>query len=153
MATQLPPGHCLNCFESIHQHERRFSVNFMGHALCATCQSNLKTSLKESSRETAKLYFSLKQRGIPAVLEKATHLKGVDIAVNGTQLNIEVDTPLHTCHPEKALAELKQVYYSADRGFFTLHIPNALVAYNLEQTADTIASLVKAKLPAAGSSH
>jgi hypothetical protein len=125
----------------------------MGHALCASCQRNLKTSLKDSSRETAKLYFSLKQRGVPAVLEKATPMKGVDITVNGTQLNIEVDTPLQTCNPEKALAELKQVYYSANKGFFTLHVPNALIAYNLEQTADTIASLVKTKVTGAISSH
>ncbi|HTD92791.1 MAG TPA: DUF559 domain-containing protein [Chitinophagaceae bacterium] len=137
-----PPDQCVNCNYPIHSTVLRHSINHLGYALCITCQEKLRTKLRSTSRETLKLYFSLKKRGIPAELEKSDGYKRIDIAIVPSKVNIEVDGPQHTYNPRQALADLKRTYHSYAQGYFTLRIPNALVAYNLEETVDYITEIL-----------
>jgi hypothetical protein len=136
-----PPCQCLNCHDPIHTNVFRQSVNYIGYALCITCQDSLKTKLRDTSRETIKLYFSLKKRGVPAAFEG---LQTIDIAIVDTKVNIEVGEPQHSYHPDKALAALQQAFFSCRDGQLSLLIPSALVAYHLEETADYITEFLNA---------
>lgn len=137
-----PPDQCVNCNCPIHSAVLRYSINHLGYALCTSCQENLRPRLRNTSRETIKLYFSLKQRGIHAELEKFDGFKTIDISIVEAKMNIEVDGPQHNYNPRQALADLKRTFYSFKKGYYTLRIPNALVAYNLEETVDYITDLI-----------
>lgn len=132
----------MNCNTPLHATVLRQSVSFMGYALCDGCQQTLKSKLKSTSRETIKLYFSLKQRGVAAELAKPAGYDTMDIAILKTKMSIEVDEPQQNGNPKQALAALKQSLYSWKKGYLTLHIPNMLVAYNLEETTEYILEML-----------
>ena len=132
------PHQCLNCNDALTTPEMFHSVNRLGHPLCSTCQEDLKAKLEHTSRETVKLYFLLKQRGIAAALEKDDSLNTIDIAIASAKVNIEVDKPQRNYHHGQALAELKRTYYSFEKGYYTLRIPGALVAYDQEDAVSFI---------------
>lgn len=137
------PHLCLNCNEALSEQEIFHSVNRLGHPLCSTCQHELKAKLEQTSRETVKLYFLLKQRGIEAELEKDDSLNTIDISIANAKVNIEVDQPQTNYHRAKALAELKRRYYSFEKGYYTLRIPNALVAYDQDDAVSFIEEFLK----------
>ncbi|PZR28650.1 MAG: hypothetical protein DI535_05800 [Citrobacter freundii] len=114
------------------------SVNRLGHPLCPSCQKELKAKLEQTSRETIKLYFLLKQRGINVELEKDESQNTIDIAIVNAKVNIEVDRPQTSYHRSKALDDLKRRYYSFEKGYYTLRIPNALVAYDQDDAVTFI---------------
>ena len=143
MSHQHHPCQCVNCLNTIPPAVLRHSINITGYALCATCQDNLRFKLKHTSRQTAKLYFLLKERGIPAELEKFDGFKSIDIAITGAKVNIEVDGPQHSYNHQQALADLKRTYYSFKKGYYTLRIPNALVAYDHNEAVDFIEEFIK----------
>lgn len=89
------------------------------------------------------LYLSLKFRGVPAELEKCDGHKTIDIAVVDAKVNIEVDGPQHNYKCEQALSELSRTFYSFQKGYLTLRIPNTLIRKNLEETADCITEFLK----------
>jgi hypothetical protein len=128
---------CLNCNDALTTPELYYSVNRLGHPLCSSCQETLKAKLEHTSRETVKLYFLLKQRGIAAELEKDDS-NTIDIAIVNAKVNIEVDKPQTNYNRRQALAELKQTYYSFEKGYYTLRIPNALVAYDQDDAVSFI---------------
>ena len=132
------PHQCLNCNDALTDPETYHSVNRFGHPLCSSCQQELKVKLEQTSRATIKLYFLLKQRGINVELEKDEMLNSFDIAIVNAKVNIEVDTPQTSYHRTKALADLKRRYYSFEKGYYTLRIPNALVAYDQEDAVSFI---------------
>ena len=107
-----------------------------------TCQAKLKGKISETTKETIDLYFSLKERGVPAELEKNDGFKTIDIAVVDAKVNIEVDGTHHNSSPTQALSDLKRTYYAFKRGYLTLRIPNSLVRNNLGETADYITSFL-----------
>lgn len=117
---------------------QRWSITHFRVSLCISCQENIGEKVLTTTRETSKLYFSLKRRGVPAELEKFDGYKSIDIAITDAMVNIEVDGPQHNYNPIQALADLKRSFYSFRRGYLTIRIPNALVAYNLEETVDYI---------------
>jgi hypothetical protein len=132
------PHLCLNCNEALTDPELYHSVNRLGHPLCSSCQEELKAKLEQTSRETVKLYFLLKQRGIAVELEKDDVLNTIDISITNAKVNIGVDKPLTHYNRSKALDELKRHYYSFERGHYTVRIPNALVAYDQEDAVSFI---------------
>lgn len=132
------PHVCLNCNEALTEPEIYHSVNRLGHPLCSSCQQELKTKLEQTSRETIKLYFLLKQKGIAAELEKDNNLNTVDISIVNAKVNIGVDKPLTSYNRTKVLSDLKRRYYSFEKGYYTLRIPNALVAYDQEDAVSFI---------------
>ena len=138
-----PPGHCRNCSAAINQHVIADSTETFGHPLCIPCQQDLGNKFNYSTKDTISLYFSLRERGVPAELEKFDGFKTIDIAVVGARVNIEVDGAQHLNNAEQAFADLQRTFYSFKKGFLTLHIPDVLVKQNLNQTADYVTEFLK----------
>ena len=131
---------CLHCHSYIDEQAYTYSTSNYGYELCYTCQSLI--NLNNSTEEATRLYLSLKRRGVPAELEKYDGYKTIDIAVVDARVNIEVDGHQHVSNPKQALADLKRTYFSLQKGFLTLRIPNALIRENLEETADYITTFL-----------
>jgi hypothetical protein len=129
---------CCNCNNHIDLKVFDYSSAYFGVALCISCQKWFKDKVDASTPETIQLYFSLKQRGVPAQLEKNDGFKTIDIAVVDAKVNIEVDGAHHNFSSKQALSDLKRTYHAFRRGYLTLRIPNSLVRDNLEITADYI---------------
>ena len=68
--------------------------------------------------------------------------KTIDIAVVDAKVNIEVDCHQHVSNPKQVLSDLKRTYFSLQKGFLTLRIPNALIREYLEETADYITAFL-----------
>lgn len=133
-----PPGHCRNCSAAINQHVIAYSTETFGYPLCISCQQDVGNKFNYSTKETINLYFSLRERGVPAELEKFDGYKTVDIAVAEARVNIEVDGEQHFNNADQAFDDLKRTFFSFKKGFLTLRIPNVLVKQNLKQTADYV---------------
>ena len=131
-----PQGHCRNCSAAINQHVIAYSTETFGHPLCISCQQDIGHKFNYSTKETINLYFSLRDRGVPAQLEKFDGYKNIDIAVADAKVNIEVDGAHQLDNTDDAIADLQRTFYSFKKGFLTLRIPNVLVKQNLNQTAD-----------------
>ncbi len=131
---------CLHCHSYIDETVYTYSTNNYGYELCYTCQSSI--NLNNSTAEARELYLSLKRRGVPAELEKFDGHKTIDIAVVDAKVNIEVDCHQHVSNPKQVLSELKRTYFSLQKGFLTLRIPNALIREYLEETADYITTFL-----------
>jgi len=104
--------------------------------------TDAKINLSNGTAEATRLYLSLKRRGVPAELEKFDGYKTIDIAVADAKVNIEVDGHQHISNPKQALSDLKRTYFSLQKGFLTLRIPNALIREYLEETADYITTFL-----------
>ena len=137
-----PPGHCRNCSAAINQHVISFSTSTFGHPLCIPCQQDVGNKFNYSTKETINLYFSLRDRGVPAKLEKFDGYKAVDIAVIEARVNIEVDGVRQVNNADEAFADLQRTFYSFKKGFLTLRIPSVLVKQNLNQTADYVTAFL-----------
>jgi hypothetical protein len=132
-----PQGHCRNCNAAINQHVISYSTNTFGYPLCISCQQDIGNKFNYSTKETINLYFSLRDRGVPAELEKFDGYKTIDIAIVEARVNIEVDGAHQENDADHAFADLQRTFYSK-KGFLTLRIPNVLVKQNLKQTADYV---------------
>ncbi|MDD3078082.1 MAG: hypothetical protein PHH37_03135 [Paludibacter sp.] len=82
---------CLECNQSITQGVFNFSVQQFGVPLCIYHQDWINQMSEQSTIEAISLYFELKQRGVPAELEKFDGFKHIDIAIPEAKINIEVD--------------------------------------------------------------
>ena len=138
-----PPGHCRNCSAAINQHVISYSTNEFGHPLCIPCQQDVGNKFNYSTKETINLYFSLRERGVPAKLEKFDGYKNIDIAVVEARVNIEVNGAHHLNNADQAFADLKRTFFSFKKGFLAVRIPNVLVKHNLNQTADYVTKFLK----------
>src|SRR5688572_8824642 len=129
--------YCIECDSMIDGNVFSYSVEHFGLALCIDDQRWLKQMAKQTTFETICLYFALRERGVPAELEKFDGFKTIDIAITDAKINIEVDGCHHNFNPQQALADLQRTLYSFKKGYLTLRIPNSLVdEIHLEQTAD-----------------
>jgi len=133
-------SYCMECGCNISQNVFDYSVNNMGHPLCMNHQQWLNNIYSNSSTtpQAIELYFALRRRGVPAELEKWDGFKTIDIAVTQAMVNIEVDGQHHNYSHQQALSDLKRTFYSFQKGFLTLRIPNSLVEWSIEETADYI---------------
>lgn len=131
---------CIECGCNICQSVFDYSISNMGHPLCMNHQKWLNTVYYNSSTtpQAIELYFALRRRGVPAELEKWDGYKTIDIAVTEAKVNIEVDGKHHNYNHQQALSDLKRTFYSFQKGYLTLRIPNSLVEWSIEETADYI---------------
>lgn len=133
-------SNCIECGCYIPQNVFDYSLNNYGHPLCRSHQQWLSNIFYNSSTtpQAIELYFALRKRGVPAELEKWDGFKTIDIAVTQAMVNIEVDGQHHNYSHQQALSDLKRTFYSFQKGFLTLRIPNSLVEWSIEETADYI---------------
>lgn len=131
---------CIECGCNICQSVFDYSISNMGHPLCMNHQKWLNTVYYNSSTtpQAIELYFALRRRGVPAELEKWDGYKTIDIAVTEAKVNIEVDGKHLNYNHQQALSDLKRTFYSFQKGYLTLRIPNSLVEWSIEETADYI---------------
>lgn len=131
---------CIECEIDIENKVFFYSIDTFSYPLCRRCQDWFRDILDytTASSYAIDLYFALKDRGVPAKLEKCDGFKTVDIAVPQAKVNIEVDGMQHAYSGRQALADLKRTLHSYKKGYSTLRIPNALARYDLEQAADLI---------------
>ena len=135
---------CIECDASIDQRVFNYSLENYSHPLCRNCQEWLEDIIEYSTATdyAIDLYFALKDRGVPAKLEKSDGYKSIDIAVPHAKVNIEVDGMHHSYNGKQALTDLKRTLHSFKKGYSTLRIPNALAEYDMEQTADIITEIL-----------
>lgn len=133
-------NNCIECGCYIPKNVFDYSLNNYGHPLCRSHQQWLSNIFYNSSTtpQAIELYFALRKRGVPAELEKWDGFKTIDIAVTQAMVNIEVDGQHHNYSHQQALSDLKRTFYSFQKGFLTLRIPNSLVEWSIEETADYI---------------
>lgn len=134
---------CVECNYRITRGVFSFSLENYGVPLCREHQDWVENMYKESTPEAIKLYLALKERGVPAELEKFDGYKHIDIAVTEAKVNIEVDGGHHNFSKRQAFSDLKRTYYSFKKGYFTLRIPNALLTDDIEDAVDFIVDLLK----------
>jgi hypothetical protein len=83
-------------------------------------------------------YKQLRKRGVAAELGKWDGSKTIDISVPDAKVNIEVDGGQTNFNADQAMRDLLRTLLAFKKGYLTLRIPNTLVKYNLERTADLI---------------
>jgi hypothetical protein len=142
------PEFCLECSKKISANEFRYSIEKYNIPLCLEHQGWIDYMVNRTTFETIRLYFSLKERGVPAEMEKFDGFKHIDIAIPEARINIEVDGGHHNYSDRQALADLKRTYFSFLKGYFTIRIPNSLVydEYILNETADFIVGILNESL-------
>ena len=133
---------CLECQSKIGSDVFEYSVKYFGVPLCRGHQKWVKEMPDETTDEALALYFALKERDVPAEIEKFDGFKKIDIAVTEAKVNIEIDGSQHNWSHKQALSDLKRTYYSFKKGYLTLRIPNSLVNNHLEETADLITEIL-----------
>lgn len=136
-------NHCLECNVAIDNNVISYSTSKFDIPLCIKHQKWITEISSKTTQETLNLYISLKARGLPAQLEKFDGYKTIDIAIPHAKVNIEIDGAQHNFNPNQALTDLKRTYYSFLKGYITLRIPNALIKWNIEETADYITEILK----------
>jgi very-short-patch-repair endonuclease len=136
--------YCLICKKDIDNKVKNYSLNEFGYYLCREHQDHIREKMNQSATPYAMvLYLELIKRGIRAEAEKWDGHKTIDIAVVEAKINIEVDGSHHNRNPKQALSDLKRTYYSFLKGYFTIRIPNSIIASDLGQTADLVAEMVE----------
>ena len=136
-------SNCCHCHEAISPKVYSFSVENYELALCIPCQEDFKTRCQKATPLAIALFKKLKIRGVPAELEKWDGTKTIDIAVTDAKVNIEVDGGQHNFNADQAMRDLLRTLLAFKKGYLTLRIPNSLVKYNLEQTADLITEFLR----------
>src|SRR5690349_9879620 len=99
--------YCIECNLVIDWNVLKYSTDHYGLPLCIDCQQWVKQMSDHTTFETMSLYFALRERGVPAEMEKWDGFKSIDIAIVDAKVNIEVDGGQHNFNPKQALADLK----------------------------------------------
>ncbi|WP_245576583.1 hypothetical protein [Flexithrix dorotheae] len=139
---------CLECQKSISNTLSKFSLEKYDIPLCMEHQYWIDDMENKTTFEIIRLYFALKERGIPAQMEQLSGNKNMDIVIPDARVNIEVKDKNHNYRKNQALSNLNRTYFSFIKGFFTIRIPNSLVynKYTLEDTADFIVGVLNESL-------
>ena len=103
-------------------------------------------SSREPTTEAKKLSSELIKLGYKAELEKWDGYKHIDIAIVPAKTNIEIDGSYHNYRANTALRDLERTFYSLEKGYITLRIPNSLVRYKLAETVNYIDKILKIKM-------
>ena len=100
---------------------------------------------KKYSKYSEALFKSLFSRGLPVELEKFDGHKTIDIACVPAKLNIEIDGIQHAFY-KQAVSDLKRTYYSLEKDYYTLRIPNNLIKNNSEEVVDWVEKIIKIRI-------
>jgi very-short-patch-repair endonuclease len=98
---------------------------------------------KGISDQARLLHSALLQRGIEAEIEKFDGYKHIDIAIVSAKLNIEVDGIHHFTDADAIIADLRREYFSEEKGYDTIHIPNQAIDTHLDEVADAIVGVTE----------
>ena len=71
-------------------------------------------------------------------MKNGTRDKTFDISIEDAKVNIEVDAGQQSFSADQAMRNLLGTLVAFKKGYLTLRIPNSLVKYNLQHTADLI---------------
>lgn len=96
--------------------------------------------------EAKKLNAELIKLGYIAELEKWDGYKHIDIAVVQAKINIEIDGSHHNYSATTALRDLERTFYSLEKGFVTVRVPNSLVRYKLAETVSYLDKILKNRI-------
>jgi len=102
-------------------------------------------SSRQPTSEAKKLSNELVKLGYKAELEKWDGYKHIDIAIVPAKTNIEIDGSYHNYRANTALRDLERTFYSLEKGYITLRIPNSLVRYRLSETVKYIDKILKVR--------
>ncbi|HEY4156208.1 MAG TPA: hypothetical protein VGM24_12295 [Puia sp.] len=114
---------CLECGKRLTEGVEEFSHNVYGYPLCLRHQAYITDS--GASPQAVDVYFALKAKKIPVILEYWDGYKQVDIALPG-RLHIEVNTP-SSYETVQAFVDLKRSVYSLKENISTIIIPDYLL--------------------------
>lgn len=124
---------CSNCNKPLPKKEFNYSIKKYGKILCRECQENYESlkkkhekALEKSTDEAIKIGDMLRRMGYSVTNEKWDKHKHIDLAIPELKVNLEIDGPKHNRDKEQALADLKRLFYSFEKGYITLHLPNSL---------------------------
>jgi len=132
---------CLECNCSIPSNVYYYSTKNFGISLCREHQDWIDNH--KATDYAIALYFALKERGVPAELEKYDGHKTIDIAIVEAKVNIEVDGSHHNRDSKQARTDLRRTLFSFKKGYFTLRIPNSLIREDLiDDIADDIVEML-----------
>lgn len=133
-------GYCIECGCYLQRDVFNYSTQNFSHPICRFHQDWIRDIYNNTSTtpQAIDLYLALRSRGVPAELEKWDGYKTIDIAVTDAKVNIEVDGLHHNYSHNQALSDLKRTYYSFKKGYLTLRIPNTLIEWSVDETADYI---------------
>lgn len=123
---------CNECGRVITEDIYKYSRTHYSRPLCFEHQPKQNQVTKKSqynkpepTLQALKLGNLLKSMGHRVEFEKYDGYKHIDIAIVNKKVNIEVDGGQHH-GTEQALRDLKRTFYSWDKNFVTLRIPNSL---------------------------
>lgn len=102
-------------------------------------------SSHQPTPEAKKLSNELVKLGYKAELEKWDGYKHIDIAIVPAKTNIEIDGSYHNYRANTALRDLERTFYSLEKGYITIRIPNSLVRYKLSETVNYIDKILKVR--------
>jgi very-short-patch-repair endonuclease len=141
--------YCNKCNKKISEEMYKFSKDNFSRALCMEHQPKSTTKVSyqrkpEPTQQALKLGNLLKNMGHKVEFEKYDGYKHIDIAIVKSKVNIEVDGGQHHGKTQ-ALRDLKRTFYSWDKNFVTLRIPNSLTEDDtiLRETAEYIDKFLK----------
>lgn len=132
---------CIECNTYVSRSVYNYSTENFGFPLCVQCQNWLRD--QNSTPEAITLYLLLKQNGVPAELEKHDGYKTIDIVIEEAKVHIEVDGAHHNYNNRQALADLKRTFHAFKKGYITLRIPNSVMHWNAEETAEYITEFLE----------
>ena len=130
-------------FCSISACRKKLTENELNYSK-TLCYSHQKQNKKpEPTPAARRLGQLLENMGHKVEFEKYDGYKHIDIAIVKEKVNIEVDGDHHQ-GTEQALRDLKRTFYSWDKSYVTLRIPNSLTKEAvIEETAKYIDKFLK----------
>jgi len=108
-----------------------------------------KKELKARSKSTPfarKLSDALRNRGIPTILELWDRHKHIDVAIPDAKLNIEIDGEPHWLSAKQIEADLLRNYWSTDKGYATIHVPNYIIDKHLYKHVKAILTVIRKRI-------
>jgi hypothetical protein len=133
---------CCHCNVSIPPKLYSFSIENFELPFCVNCGEDFKIKSQKTAPLALSLFIELMKRGVPAQLEKWDSNTTVDISIPGAKVNLEVDGGQNNFNADQAMRNLLGTLLAFKNGFLTLRIPNSLVKYNLQHTADMISEFL-----------
>ena len=109
-------------------------------------EDTVEDSRRKPTPEARRLSEELTKLGYKAELEKWDGYKHIDIAIVQAKTNIEIDGSYHNYRANTALRDLERTFYSLEKGYITIRIPNSLVRYKLDETINYLDKILKNQL-------
>lgn len=140
---------CKCCDNLINYREYAYSVETFNIAMCQPCAREYISKLSVSTPFEQLLHAALVNKGLQAKLHYFDGSKTVDIAILSARLHIEVDGSHHTDSTQLPGDLWRTGYSKPADDVYTLRIPNALIAHNVDEAVSIITQFVSLRQPTA----